>query len=56
MGNYPENTKFGYAGQGEKRPAPLNHLIQNRNEAVVSSQLHQQVAITVYLFMCGIKE
>jgi beta-galactosidase/beta-glucuronidase len=33
---YPENTKFGYAGQGEKRPAPLNHLIQNRNEAVVS--------------------
>jgi hypothetical protein len=33
---YPENTKFGYAGQGEKRPVPLNHLIQNRNEAVVS--------------------
>jgi hypothetical protein len=33
---YPENTQFGYAGQGEKRPDPLNHFLQNRNEAVIT--------------------
>ena len=27
---YPENMAFGYAGHGEKRPAPLNELIQDR--------------------------
>jgi beta-galactosidase/beta-glucuronidase len=33
---YPENTRFGYAGQGEKRPQPVNHLIQNRQEASIT--------------------
>ncbi|HYW95676.1 MAG TPA: glycoside hydrolase family 2 TIM barrel-domain containing protein [Bacteroidales bacterium] len=27
---YPENTEFGYAGHGEKRPQPLNNLIHDR--------------------------
>jgi hypothetical protein len=33
---YPENTEFGYAGQGEKRPEPVTNLIQNKNEAVIT--------------------
>jgi hypothetical protein len=33
---YPENTRFGYAGQGEKRPEPVNHLIQNHREATIT--------------------
>ncbi len=33
---YPENTQFGYAGQGEKRPEPLNQLIRNRKETTIT--------------------
>ena len=29
---YPENTGFGYAGQGEKRPAPMDTLIPDRHK------------------------
>ncbi len=33
---YPENTKFGYAGQGEKRPQTINHLIEKGNSALIN--------------------
>jgi hypothetical protein len=49
---YPENTEFGYAGHGEKRPESMNELIENRDQPEIrfnSPEKHGDYRLFVYI-------